>query len=103
ADADDDHVRHHAGECTGVAPDVNTASHPQRAAAIVTFLPPPAKTVAGRRRGLCRSGSPCYPAAMAATLTIRGLRARPVDVPLKRPLQTSGGLVGSAPLVLIDV
>jgi mandelate racemase len=40
---------------------------------------------------------------MAATLTIRGLRARPVDVPLRRPLQTSGGLVGSAPLVLIDV
>ena len=40
---------------------------------------------------------------MAATLTIRGLRARPADVPLKRPVQTSGGLVGSAPLVLIDV
>lgn len=36
-------------------------------------------------------------------MTIRGLRARPVDVPMKRPLQTSGGLVGSAPLVLIDL
>ncbi len=36
-------------------------------------------------------------------LRIRSLRARPVDVPMKRPLQTSGGLVGSAPLVLIDL
>ncbi len=36
-------------------------------------------------------------------LTIRSLQARPVDVPMQRPLQTSGGLVGTAPLVLIDV
>lgn len=31
-----------------------------------------------------------------AGLTIRGLRARPADVPMKRPIQTSGGLVGTA-------
>jgi mandelate racemase len=36
-------------------------------------------------------------------LSIRGLRARPVDVPMRRPLKTSGGLVGTAPLVLIDL
>jgi mandelate racemase len=36
-------------------------------------------------------------------LTIRGVRARAVDVPLQRPLQTSGGLVKTAPLVLIDL
>ncbi len=38
-----------------------------------------------------------------ARLTIRGVRARPVDVPMTRPLQTSGGLVRTAPLVLIDL
>lgn len=36
-------------------------------------------------------------------LTIRGLRTQAVNVPLKRPLQTSGGLVKTAPLVLIDL
>lgn len=36
-------------------------------------------------------------------LTIRGLRVRAVDVPLSLPLQTSGGSVGIAPLVLIDL
>jgi mandelate racemase len=36
-------------------------------------------------------------------LTIRGLRVRAVDVPLALPLQTSGGSVGIAPLVLIDL
>jgi mandelate racemase len=36
-------------------------------------------------------------------LTIRSLSARPVDVPMKRPLQTSGGLVGTAPLVVVDL
>ncbi len=40
---------------------------------------------------------------MHSNLTIHGVRARPVDVPMKRPLQTSGGLVGSTPLVLIDL
>jgi L-alanine-DL-glutamate epimerase-like enolase superfamily enzyme len=40
---------------------------------------------------------------VAAGLTIRSLRARPVNVPLKRPLQTSGGAVQTAPLVLIDL
>lgn len=37
------------------------------------------------------------------TLTIRGIRARAVDVPMPRPLATSGGTVGTAPLVLIDL
>src|SRR5262249_3971799 len=36
-------------------------------------------------------------------LTIRSLRARAVNVPMTRPLVTSGGTVGSAPLVLIDL
>ena len=37
------------------------------------------------------------------TLTVRGLRARGVDVPMKRPLEVSAGKVTTAPLVLIDV
>ena len=42
---------------------------------------------------------------MGATpaLTIRSLRARPVDVPLPRPHPTAGGVVSSAPLVLVDL
>ena len=32
-------------------------------------------------------------------LTIRELRVRAVKVPMPRPLQTSGGTVGTAPLV----
>ncbi len=36
-------------------------------------------------------------------LTIAGLRARAIDVPLARPVQTSAGTVASAPLVLIDL
>jgi len=36
-------------------------------------------------------------------LTIRGIRARGVDVPMARPLQTGGGAVATAPLVLIDL
>lgn len=36
-------------------------------------------------------------------LTIRSLQARAVNVPMLRPLQTSGGLVGTSPLVLIDI
>ncbi|MEW5881843.1 MAG: enolase C-terminal domain-like protein [Pseudomonadota bacterium] len=43
---------------------------------------------------------------MAATtppLTIRALRVRAVEVPLALPLRTSGGSVGIAPLVLIDL
>jgi mandelate racemase len=40
---------------------------------------------------------------MKERLTIRSLSARPVDVPMKRPLQTSGGLVGTAPLVVVDL
>lgn len=35
--------------------------------------------------------------------TIQGLRARPVIVPMARPLRTGGGSVSAAPLVLIDV
>lgn len=38
-----------------------------------------------------------------ARLVIRGLRVRAVDVPMQRPLATSGGAVGTAPLVLIDL
>ncbi len=38
-----------------------------------------------------------------AKLTIRNLRARPVNVPMARPLQTSGGSVATAPLILIDI
>lgn len=37
------------------------------------------------------------------TLTIRSIRARPVIVPLARPLRTASGSIPSAPLVLIDV
>ncbi len=40
---------------------------------------------------------------MKKHLTILSLTARAVDVPMKRPLQTSGGLVGTAPLVLVDL
>ncbi|CAN5278089.1 enolase C-terminal domain-like protein [soil metagenome] len=36
-------------------------------------------------------------------LTIRGLDVRAVDVPMQRPLTTSGGVVHTAPLVLIDL
>jgi mandelate racemase len=36
-------------------------------------------------------------------LTIRSVRPRPVNVPMARPLQTSGGAVSSAPLVLVDL
>jgi mandelate racemase len=36
-------------------------------------------------------------------LTIRDLRARPVNVPMRIPLQTSGGTVGVAPLALVDL
>lgn len=37
------------------------------------------------------------------TLTIRSLQARPVNVPMAHPLHTSGGVVGTAPLVLINL
>lgn len=36
-------------------------------------------------------------------LTVRALRARAVSVPTEPPLQTSGGEIGFAPLVLIDL
>ena len=36
-------------------------------------------------------------------LTIRGLDARAVDVPMRRPLATGGGTIETAPLVLIDL
>ena len=36
-------------------------------------------------------------------LTIAGLRVRGVNVPMRRPLPTSSGTVGIAPLVLIDL
>jgi len=36
-------------------------------------------------------------------LTVRDLHVRAVNVPMARPLQTSGGTVGIAPLLLIDL
>lgn len=36
-------------------------------------------------------------------LTIRSIRARGVNVPMARPLQTGGGAVSTAPLVLVDL
>ena len=38
-----------------------------------------------------------------AALTVRALRARAVDVPMTRPLRTAGGVVSTAPLVLVDL
>jgi mandelate racemase len=35
--------------------------------------------------------------------TIRGVRARAVDVPISRPVKNAFGVIRSAPLVLIDV
>ncbi len=40
---------------------------------------------------------------MQAELIIRSLKARPVNVPMQRPLYTGGGAVSIAPLVLIDI
>src|SRR5438093_1409624 len=40
---------------------------------------------------------------ICAPLTLRSLSVRAVNVPMPRPLQTSGGLVNTAPLVLIDL
>ena len=40
---------------------------------------------------------------VSAPLRIRSLKARPVDVPLSVPHPTAGGVVNSAPLVLIDL
>lgn len=40
---------------------------------------------------------------MAAELTIRSVRARPLDLPLAKPIETAGGTVMTAPLVLVDV
>ncbi|MBH61903.1 MAG: mandelate racemase [Alphaproteobacteria bacterium] len=37
------------------------------------------------------------------SLTIRGLKVRPVDVPLEDPVVTASGTVSSAPLVLVDL
>lgn len=36
-------------------------------------------------------------------LTIGALHVRAVDVPVRRPLETSGGVLSTAPLVLIDL
>ncbi len=36
-------------------------------------------------------------------LTIRGLRARAVNVPMQRPILTRGGQVDTFPLVLVDL
>ncbi|MBK7997844.1 MAG: mandelate racemase [Verrucomicrobia bacterium] len=38
-----------------------------------------------------------------STLKVRRVRARPVVVPMKLPLQTATGAIGFAPLVLVDV
>jgi mandelate racemase len=39
----------------------------------------------------------------APSPTFGSLRARPVNVPMARPLRTAGGLVETAPLVLVDL
>lgn len=39
----------------------------------------------------------------APRLTVRDVRARPVAVPLTPPLETAGGAIPTAPLVLVDV
>jgi hypothetical protein len=39
----------------------------------------------------------------ARTVTPRAVRARAVDVPVARPVETAAGVLRSAPLVLIDV
>jgi len=36
-------------------------------------------------------------------LTVRGIRARPVEVPMKLPLGTGAGTIRSAPLLLVDL
>jgi mandelate racemase len=41
--------------------------------------------------------------AACPQLTFRNVQVRAVNVPMPRPLQTSGGTVGTAPLVLIDL
>src|SRR5438045_7894187 len=38
-----------------------------------------------------------------SSLTVRAIRARPVAVPMRLPLQTSTGAISIAPLVLIDL
>ena len=38
-----------------------------------------------------------------AELTVRGVRARPLDLALQAPVETAGGVMRTAPLVLIDV
>ena len=40
---------------------------------------------------------------MADTLTIRGVTARAVIAPMKRPIRTAVGVIPAAPLVLVDV
>ncbi len=40
---------------------------------------------------------------LAPSLTLRSMTARPVRVPLRRPLVTGAGPIESAPLVLIDI
>jgi mandelate racemase len=37
------------------------------------------------------------------SLTVRSVRARPVDAPIERPIRTAVGTIPSAPLVLIEV
>jgi mandelate racemase len=39
----------------------------------------------------------------SVALTVRALRVRPVNVPMARPLRTAGGVVATAPLVLVDL
>jgi mandelate racemase len=43
------------------------------------------------------------PMVTESDLTVAGLRARAVNVALERPVETSGGEIPSAPLVLIDL
>jgi mandelate racemase len=36
-------------------------------------------------------------------MTLRSLRARPFDLPLKRPIETAAGIMTTSPIVLVDL
>src|ERR687884_632385 len=68
----------------------------------------PTKAV-GQDRNRCAGGARQVPrkkeesVIAEAKLTVAGLRARAVNIKLGRPVQTSGGEIPTAPLVLIDL
>src|SRR3954470_2939055 len=60
----------------------------------------PATRVIARQTSMRRASPPRYHLAM---LTVRAIRAVPVEVPMKRPLGTSAAAVPNAPLLLVDL